>query len=150
MLTAQTEGINEAIAAIQSMVKRASDVRPHANAEATIIEGQIQRTFGSSPSTTATAAVYGGVTWQRLSEQYLRQVPRRRGGRTLIDTGALRDSFKLGKRNNIFKTGGSTVEFGSSDPKAAWNQPTRPMVFAHPAMVEAVINGRVKYILGGV
>ena len=150
MLKIEATGINEAIAAIQGIVKRASDVRSHASTEAKIIEGQIQRTFSSSPPTTQTAAVYGGVTWQRLSEQYLRQVPRRRGGKTLIDTGATRDSFKLGKRNNIFKTNGSTVEFGSSEPKAAWNQPTRPMVFAHPAMVEAVIAGRIKYILGGI
>jgi hypothetical protein len=113
-----------------------------------LAEQDFTQRFKSSPSTTTTAQVYGGVEWKRLSEAYLKSKPKRRQGKQLIDTKELRQSFQRGKPGNIAAATRDTVEFGSSLKKAVWNNDRRPLAPVHRELQERAAAVIQEYVVG--
>jgi hypothetical protein len=131
------------------MAERMDDFGPIAGRLYDLAEADFERRFASAPNVTTSAAVYGGVEWERLAESTLRSNPKRRGGKILIDSGELRDSFKRGKPGNVASVAGSVVIFGSELKKAIWNNERRPMNPAHPQLSKRASSIITNYVTKG-
>lgn len=128
--------------------KRLKDLRPLARDTALIIQSDVDERFDTAPSTTSGGTVYGGRQWAELTPAYLKANPRRQGGKLLNDTGELLQSFTAGGAGNIFNSTAQAIEFGSGLAKAAGLQEKRPMLFAHPELIEQVTELWTAYFLG--
>ncbi|NJR71174.1 MAG: hypothetical protein HC771_22965 [Synechococcales cyanobacterium CRU_2_2] len=91
----------------------------------------VAKRFRSSPRVRATAQVYGGVQWARLSEGYLRSRPDRVTGTQLIDSGLLRRSFLEGRPGNITIASKNELRFGSNLERAVVQHRRRLLVVDH-------------------
>lgn len=118
--------------------KRLSDLRPLARDTALIVQADVDERFATAPSTTSGGSVYGGGSWAKLTDNYLKRNPRRQGGQLLRDTGELLQSFTVGGGGNIFKSTKDAIEFGSGLAKAAGLQEKRPMLFEHDELTDQV------------
>ncbi|PZV19183.1 MAG: hypothetical protein DCF22_00515 [Leptolyngbya sp.] len=149
MPTAEISGLREQVKQLQALATRTSDLSGVAPKLYAIAQKDFTLRFQSSPSVTSSAAVYGGATWNRLSDAYLKRNPNRKGGKQLIDTGELRRSFLRGKPGNIARVVGKTVEFGSSLPKAEWMNKKRPLVVEHEQLAKEAGAAIETYITTG-
>lgn len=115
-----------------------------------MVQADVDQRFSTAPGVRQTGTVYGGAQWERLSEAYLRSNPRREGGQQLRDTGELAQSFLVSRKGNVLQSDGDSITFGSSLPKARYNQARRRMLFVHAALVEQVAATIELYISEGV
>lgn len=136
------------IRAFAGASERAIDVTKIADDIALIIQSDVDERFNTSPGVEQGGAVYGGESWDRVTESYLNQRTDRRGGQLLRDTGELLQSFTIGGSGNVLEKTKNSVTFGSSLEKARGLNKKRPMIFAHPELVENVASVWEAYILG--
>lgn len=145
-------GVSETIANLAQIQARAANWGSNpkvALALALAVQEDVDERFRSSPRVESGGQVFGGVTWARLTEAYLKQRPKRRGGQILRDTGKLQQSFQVGGGNSIFKASGNVVTVGSSLVYANRQHTKRPILFAHPELLLVVKNILQNYIETG-
>lgn len=99
-----------------------------------VAANDFKQRFDSSPRVRSSAEVYGGVTWSRLSERYLKSNPRRLSGVQLVDTGLLRRSFTRLGQGNITTESATEVRFGSTLERAMLQHRRRQIVVDHPEL----------------
>jgi phage gpG-like protein len=150
MIEIDVQFLAQTIGTIEGIGQRAQNIAPVARNVALVCQADVDERFNSSPGVRSTGTVYGGATWERLSESYLKSNPRREGGRQLRDSGQLLQSFQVGKRGNIVQGASDSIVFGSSLPKARYNQRRRPMLFVHPELVRQVARTIELYLVKGV
>lgn len=148
-LTIDLQGIEEAIAYNSGVVQRLGNIRPLGLTLATVIQEDVDQRFDSAPGVEQSGTVYGGVTWDALTDAYLRANPRRQGGQQLRDTGELLGSFQVGDPNNIFLSGPDFVEFGSRLPKAAGLNTRRELLPAHEELIKTLRTAIEIYVVEG-
>ena len=107
----------------------------------------LQLRFASSPPTVLGGRVYGDVTWQALSDSYLRKRPDRLQGKIYIDTSALKNSLVSINTNNISEFEGTTYKFGTRIPYAEKLQKYRQIVFWHPELLEKISSLYAKFAI---
>lgn len=134
----QVRGLNQAIARLKDMGKRMQDIRPVSRDILLAVQADVDRRFSQSPPTETGGNVWGGEYWPHLTEEYLSSNPRRVGGQLLRDTGELQQSFGVGQVGNIAIARPQEIVFGSSLPKARGLAKKRPLVFAHPVLLEDI------------
>lgn len=136
------------IHALAQIEARASDWRSHAPKLHGILQSDIEDRFASAPGVRQTATVHGGALWESLSDRYLARRPDREGGRQLIDTTALKESFQVGDAHNIATASATELEFGSDVIYAAAQDRRRPIAFFHEDLVSALCDSVGDYVLG--
>lgn len=149
MIEIDISNLARAIDTIAGIEQRAGNLAPAATPIGLVCQADVDERFNSSPGVRSSGTVYGGAQWERLSEAYLKGNPRREGGRQLRDTGELAQSFLVGKKGNRLKADRTSVTFGSSLPKARYNQRKRPMLFVHPELVRQVARVIEIYLRSG-
>lgn len=137
------------ITTLSGLEQRATNLAPVARSVGLVCQADVDERFNSSPGVRTGGTVYGGATWAPLSEAYLKSNPRREGGQILRDTGELAQSFLVAKKGNILKGDRQSITFGSSLPKARYNQRKRPMLFVHPELVRQVARTIELYLMQG-
>lgn len=126
---------------------KAEDIRGASEGIRLLMQEDVDLRFQSSPSTTTGGQVYGGVTWQPLSESYLRSRPDRVGGQILRDTGELLQSMTVeGHPYRISTATPDEIVFGTALAKAQKLQRSRPFLFWHTILVEKVATYLVNYL----
>jgi hypothetical protein len=162
MIEIDVGNLARAITTIDGITDRAQNLQPVARNVGLVCQADVDERFNSSPGVRQSGTVYGGATWERLSEAYLKGNPRRENGKQLRDTGELAQSFLAGNRGRDGKTGRFTkggtilradktsITFGSSNKKAIYNQRKRPMLFVHPELVRQVARVIELYLAQGV
>ena len=106
-------------------------------------QADTDRRFDSSPPVETGGPVSGGINWPALTEGYLASRPERLGGQIYRDTGELQQSFQILRQSQ------DEIVYGSNLTKAGRLQELRPIVFAHPALVQTVENIMVAHLVGG-
>ncbi len=134
--------------ALLELQDRASDLRPVGLDTALLIQADVDERFERSPSTTTGGAIFGGGSWEPLTEDYLKRRPERAFGQLLRDTSDLLGSFTVGGEGNLTEIDRTSVEFGSTLPKARGLQDKRPMIFPHDELVESIERLWSDYIIG--
>lgn len=127
---------------------RAESIKGVADDIALVIQADADERFNTAPGTETGGAVYGGKSWDKLTDAYLSANPRRRGGQLLRDTGELAQSFQVGGGGNVYQTDTNSIVFGSALPKAVGLNKDRPLLFAHPDLVETVARVWSDYVIG--
>jgi len=143
-------GIAAALASIDEIKARSVNLQPVAQAVGLAAQADVDERFNSSPGVRSDGQAYGGVTWERLTDAYLAQNPKREGGQQLRDTGELLNSFTVGGEGNVLQAGGSEITFGSALPKARGLANKRPLLIVHPDLVEAIAAIFEAYVVRGV
>ena len=93
------------------------------------------------------------VYWRPLSENYLRQNPRRLGKPIMVDTGRMKKSFSLNSPENIaeVKKDSNTKKilflFGSKVPYSKMQNEMRRFIFFHPTLLKKIETNIIKYLL---
>lgn len=149
MITIDIQHLAQTIGTLDGVEKRAGNLGPVAPTIGLVCQADVDQRFNSSPNVRSGGTVYGGVTWEALSESYLKSTPRREGGQILRDTGELAQSFLVAKKGNVLKGDRQSITFGSALPKARYNQRRRPMLFVHPKLVEQVARAIEIYLRRG-
>lgn len=134
---------------IEQITARANDVRPHAPTIFGLLQDDVQERFETAPGVRETAVVHGGAVWESLSDRYLARRPDREGGRQLVDTTKLKDSFVVGDLNNIATATADSIEFGSEVVYAAPQDRRRPILFLHDDLVSLILDTTADYVLYG-
>lgn len=148
MLDIQITGLDEARKLVRSIGDRAGNITPAANPVFAAVQEDVARRIGSAPGVRATTEVYGGVTWERLSERYI-LAAKREGGTQLRITGDLERQFQKGQSGNVAEAAGDTIEFGADSPKAAGLHKRRPIIVAHPELILEVSQILAGYVSEG-
>lgn len=130
------QGLDKAIAKLKEIHGYQGDLRTLAETLFDVAQTDIQTRFASSPRVRTTAEVYGGVTWQRLSERYIEEAGRGYGVQ-LVDTGELRKSFRMGQSGNVAEASTREVRFGSDLQKAFKMHRRRSLVVEHEGLTRA-------------
>jgi phage gpG-like protein len=120
-------------ARLQKFIDRISDWRPFwLTYWAPEFFSQIHKNFAGQ------GRLVGG--WRALSPEYAAWKFRKYGRQPiLVATGAMRESFSVGGRNNVFRPGRTKVIAGSADRKVKYHQrgtsrmPRRPVVLNLPS-----------------
>jgi hypothetical protein len=139
MFVLEIEGLANLQKYLAGVEDKAADVSFVAPQVQKVFEEDIQHRFDSSPNVRETGTVLGGAVWESLTERYLASSPHREGGKQLIDTGELRDSFRLGAPHNIAEANATEITLGSSLPKASGLDRKRPIIRVHDSLVESVL-----------
>jgi hypothetical protein len=150
MIEIDVGNLARAITTIDGITDRAQNLQPVARNVGLVCQADVDERFNSSPGVRQSGTVYGGATWERLSEAYLKANPRRESGKQLRDTGELAQSFLVAKRGNVLKSDRASITFGSALPKARYNQRKRPILFVHPELVRQVARVIELYLAQGV
>lgn len=144
----EIKGLDQVISRIDGIRIRANDLSAIARDTALVIQADVDERFDTAPSTTSGGAVYGGLTWEPLTEAYLKRNPRRQGGQLLRDTGELQQSFTIGNSGNVFQYDNHSVTFGSALPKARGLAKKRPMIVVHDELVDTIQALWREYVFG--
>lgn len=167
----EIEGLAAALAGLQEIGDRASDLQAVAPAVFLALQSQVDEVFNSAPGVESGGKVYGGAYWEPVSEAYLAardkyppsyssRVRSRRGGQLLRDTGELLNSIGIGSQlggpgggntgDRIAELeGGDTFVFGTALPKAKGLNRDRPFLYVFPEMIESVSNVLELYLTEG-
>lgn len=149
IFTIEITGLEKVLDTLDKLSQRASDIRPIANTIGLIAQGDVDERFNSSPGVRQGGQVYGGVTWDSLTEAYLRANPRREGGQIMRDTGELLNSFTVGGKGNVFEAQATQITFGSALPKATGLHRKRPILVVHDDLVQAIAAAMEAWIVEG-
>jgi hypothetical protein len=149
-ISIEVQFLAETIASIQGIGDRAGNLNPVARNVGLVCQSDVDERFNSSPGVRQSGRVYGGVTWERLTESYLRSNPRREGGQQLRDTGELAQSFLVGRKGNVLKSDNTSITFGSALPKARWMNRKRKLLPIHPQLVQGVARAIELYLTRGI
>jgi hypothetical protein len=141
----EQEGLEEAIASLV-LLEDPIDMTELANTLALLTQADVDERFNSSPGVRTGGAVFGGVTWEPLTDRYLEANPRREGGQLLRDTGELLNSFQVGDAFNVLESDASSVTFGSALPKARGLSEKRPMLFVHDQLADSALEAIALFI----
>lgn len=144
------QGLEAVLNRIENVSARAADLRPLGNTLGLIFQGDVDERFNTSPGVRQTGTVYGGVTWEALSDAYLAANPKREGGQQLRDTGELLNSFVVGGAANIFQVDPDGAVFGSALEKAEFLNRKRPLIVVHDDLVTALGNAIALYVTEGI
>jgi hypothetical protein len=153
-------GAIDNLAQIQARVVSWGAVPKVALAIALSVQEDVDERFASSPPVETGGKVFGGVTWERLTEAYLKQRramakrgkgKARDGGQILRDTGKLQQSFQVGNADSILRSTGQSVTVGSDLVYAHYQSETlkRHILVAHPELLQVVANILKRYIETG-
>lgn len=126
--------LEAAIQKIQKIAASQGDLKTFAEPLFKVAEDDVRARFKSAPRVRSSAEVYGGVTWNRLSEAYLQANPRRITGVQLVDTGLLRGSFTRTGEGNVTTESAHELRFGSNLERAIQQHRRRLLVVDHPAL----------------
>jgi hypothetical protein len=105
---------------------------------ALIIQGEVDEIFNSAPSGASGGTVYGGETWNALSEAYLKRRPDRASGQIYRDTGELLQSLSVGVSGNVFEVSNKELTFGTNLVKAPRLNKLRKFLYVTPNMNTAI------------
>ena len=142
------DGVVSNLTEIQSRVSKWGTSQA-ALAIALAVQADIDQRFETAPGVRSSGTVYGGVTWERLTEAYLRSNPRRDGGKQLRDTGELLQSFQVNASGNVFERQPNSITIGSKLPKARGLNRKRQMIVVHDPLLQAVKSILELYIRTG-
>ena len=148
MFEIQITGLNEARQQIQSIVTRAQNLTPIADAVYQAVQKDVAQRFASAPGVRATATVFGGVTWEQLTDAYIKSA-KREGGTQLKITGDLERQFQKGQTNNVAESTANSITFGAESAKASGLHSKRPIIVAHPELVQDVNQILAGYVTTG-
>lgn len=141
---------------VQEMARRSSlvkerirDLSPIAKDLAQIVRDDIDRRFQSSPSTEVGGVVFGGVSWNKLTDYTLKRHPHRKGGKVLIDTGEMRQECisDSGMGNRYYTQVPGFFTYILRNKKAVENQEKRPILVAHRELLDEVATKTLDYAL---
>lgn len=141
------DGINISVSGWVEVVSNLAEIQSRAGnwgtsraslAIALAVQSNIDQRFDTAPGVRSTGTVYGGVTWERLTDAYLKSNPRREGGKQLRDTGELLQSFQVNGAGNVFEKQPNSVTIGSKLPKARGLNRKRQMIVVHDPLLQAV------------
>lgn len=108
----------------------------------------LQKRFASAPPVTLGGVVYGGATWNALSDSYLRSRPDRLNGRIYIDTGALKNSLVSLTPDTISSFESSTeFKFGTRIPYAEKLQKLRQIIYWHPELLQKIAEVYLNFLV---
>lgn len=110
---------------------------------------ELKLRFLSSPRTQVGGVVYGDVYWNRLSEAYLNQVPRRRKGQVMIDTGRLQRDATTPGTGNTSTVNGFNYEFAVNTPYAQQQDQMRQLLFWSESLLDKTSAAIVNYVTTG-
>lgn len=113
-----------------------------------VIEDDCRQRFNSAPEVRSTAEVYGGVTWPRLTEAYIKQA--KRSGPMLKITGDLHSQFRRGGPGNVAIASQNAFTFGTNTPKARGLHRKRKLIFIHPELTRRVKKVLSDYVIKGI
>lgn len=131
-----------------AVAARANNLKPVNQEALLVVMADVDERFRSAPRVRASGTVYGGATWERLTDAYLNSNPRREGGQQLRDTGELLQSFQIGQRGNVTENRTDGWSFGSALPKARGLRHKRPLVFFHVALIDTLETLYLAYVVG--
>lgn len=130
----RVSGLRNLISTSKKLQAVANDFRPDRDDLLQLLSSDVGMRFAQAPPTQVGGQVLGGRNWPAVTEGYLGSNPRRVGGRLLLDTGELAQSFQVGASGNIAEVGQSNLRFGSNLPKARGLAEKRPLIFMHPKL----------------
>lgn len=148
MFDIQITGLNEARQQVQAIATRAGNLAPAANAVYAAVQEDVRQRFASAPGVRASASVYGGVTWEQLTEAYIKSA-KREGGTQLKITGDLERQFQKGQANNVAEADSNSITFGAESGKAKGLNAKRQLLPVHPELVQDVNQILAAYVTTG-
>ena len=132
-----------------SLNSRSLDLKPIQRDLDDIQREELNLRFQSSPGTEVGGTVYGDVYWDRLSNWYLNQVPRRRGGQIMIDTGRLRTDATSPGSGNSSNFNGAEYEFSINTPYATKQNTMRQLLFWSEGLLKQTEEAILNYVITG-
>ena len=110
---------------------------------------ELKLRFLSSPATEVGGIVHGEVYWNRLSNWYLNQNPRRRGKQIMIDTQRLMRDSTVDGSGNTSRVEGNRYEFSINTSYAQKQHDLRSLLFWSEGLLEKTEAVVLDYILNG-
>lgn len=129
--------------------KRAQDLQAIQRELDDIQREELKLRFLSSPATEVGGVVHGDVYWNRLSNWYLNQVPRRRKGQIMIDTGRLKNDAITPGSGNGSSFSQNNYEFHLNTPYAEKQDAMRQLLFWSEGLLQKTEAAIVNYIATG-
>ena len=116
--------------------------------------GDIQRAelklrFLSSPATEVGGVVHGDVHWNRLSDRYLADNPRRRGKQIMVDTKRLETDATTPGSGNTSQSNGLQYSFEINTPYAGKQNEMRSLLFWSDILLEKTQEAILDYLETG-
>jgi hypothetical protein len=129
--------------------QRAQDLRPIQRELDDIQREELKLRFLSSPATLTGGVVHGDVYWNRLSDWYLNQVPRRRKGQIMIDSGRLKNEATNEGSGNSSSLNQNSYEFKLNTPYAGKQDTMRQLLFWNEGLLQKTEAAILNYINTG-
>lgn len=133
---------------LERIKQRFQDLRPIERELGEIQREELRLRFLSSPATEIGGIVYGEVYWNRLSDWYLNQVPRRRKGQIMIDTQKLKiDATTEGAGNTSRVEDDGSYSFTINTDYAAKQDEMRKLLFWSEGLLQKTEDIILNYLI---
>lgn len=140
--------IEQVLSRFQAISDRAQHLDRASDRVFEVCESDVQQRFNSAPEVRSTAQVYGGQTWERLTEPYIKSAGR--SGQMLRISGDLHSQFRRGQSGNVAEASNNSFKFGANSPKAKGLHRKRALIFIHPELTGKVTNVLKNYLIRGI
>ena len=148
-LTAETKDFIELEKYYSAMQERSLDLHPIERELGDIQREELKLRFLSSPGTEVGGVVHGEVYWNKLSDWYLSQNPRRRGKQIAIDTQRLKIDATTPGPGNSSRANKDSYTFEINTPYAAKQDEMRSLLFWSETLLDRTQEAILNYILTG-
>lgn len=132
---------------LASIEIKSKDLIPASTGIRLVIQEDVDFRFQNAPLTETGGESWGGEYWEKLSDRYLSNNPKRMGGQILRDTGELQQSLTIeGHPYQTWSVSESELVFGSNLAKAGRLQRKRPFIYWHPVLLGKVADFLVNFL----
>lgn len=147
-LEINSSDIQKAVKEINNIKVNSQDITNALAGIRLILQQDVDLRFMTAPATETGGQVYGGESWEALSDAYLIARPERRNGQILRDTGELMQSMtSSGSPYGIWSTTTDGFVFGTALSKAEDLQKKRPFLFWHSLLIQKVAQYLANYLI---
>ena len=148
-ITTNQEDFAELSEYYSEMNTRSLDLHPIERELGDIQREELKLRFLSSPGTEVGGIVHGEVYWNKLSDWYLSQNPRRRGKQIMIDTQRLKIDATTPGPGNTSIADRTSYKFEINTDYAAKQNEMRSLLFWNESLLEKTQNAILDYITNG-
>ena len=148
-LSLESEQIAEIAKYYQDIDDRTRDLQPIARELGEIQREELVLRFLSAPATQTGGVVHGDVYWNRLSDWYLNQVPRRKEGQIMIDSQKLKTDATTPGAGNTSRFENGQYSFSINTYYAQKQDKVRSLLFWSDGLLRKTEEAIVGYILTG-
>lgn len=147
-LELNSSDIQKAVKKINNIKVNFQDITNAGTGIRLILQQDVDLRFMTAPATETGGQVYGGESWEALSDAYLVGRPERRNGQILRDTGELMQSMTAsGSPYGIWSISNNELVFGTALFKAIELQENRPFLFWHSLLIQKVAEYLANYLI---